>query len=90
MTNSTSSFLAIIFELAVFALIVAIGWRSVEKRAAIAVAGRPNGEETIIVAGEDDSVSSIVTTTESTQPASAPSPIRGRGEHWCRRHPAST
>jgi hypothetical protein len=73
MTNSASSFLAIIFGLAVFALIVAIGWRSVQNRRILRLQGA-NGQETIIVAGEDDSVSSIVTTTESTQPASAPSP----------------
>jgi hypothetical protein len=73
MTNSASSFMAIIFGLAVFALIVAIGWRSVQNRRILRLKGA-NGQETVIVAGEDDSISSIVTSTESTQPVPAPSP----------------
>lgn len=66
--------MAIIFGLAVFALIVAIGWRSVQNRRILRLQGA-NGQETIIVAGEDDSISSIVTTAETTQPAPAPSVV---------------
>jgi hypothetical protein len=75
-TNSASNLMAIIFGLAVFALIVAIGWRSVQNRRILRLQGA-NGQETIIVAREDDDISSVVTTTETTPaapaPASAPS-----------------
>ena len=60
--------IAIIFGLAVFALIVAIGWRSVQNRRILRLQGA-NGQETIIVAREDDDISSVVTT--ETLPASA-------------------
>lgn len=73
MTNSASSFMAIIFGLGVFALIVAIGWRSVQNRRILRLQGA-NGQETIIVAGEDDDISSVVTTTETTQSAPDPAP----------------
>jgi hypothetical protein len=74
MTDSASSFLAILFGLGVFAVIVAIGWRSVQNRRILRLQGA-NGQETIIVAREDDEVSSVVTTTEATHeaPASGPS-----------------
>ena len=72
MTDSTSSLLAILFGLGVFAIIVAIGWRSVQNRRILRVQGA-NGQETIIVAGEDDDISSVVA-TETTQPAPAPAP----------------
>jgi hypothetical protein len=62
MSNSASSFLAIIFGLGVFAIIVAIGWRSVQHRRILRLQGA-NGQETIIVAGEDDEISSVATTT---------------------------
>lgn len=65
MTDSTSSLMAIMFGLAVFALIVAVGWRSVQNRRILRLQGA-NGEQTIIVAGEDDEVSSIVTSVETT------------------------
>ena len=71
MTDSASSFTAIIFGIAVFALIVAVGWRSVQNRRILRLQG-VNGQETIIVAGEGDDISSIVTTTETVQPAPAP------------------
>ena len=72
MSDSTSSFLAIVFGLGVFAVIVAVGWRSVQNRRILRLQGA-NGQETIIVAREDDEISSIVsTTTETTQ--SAPTP----------------
>ncbi|MET1110955.1 MAG: hypothetical protein ABWX67_05435 [Allosphingosinicella sp.] len=71
MTNSTSSLLAILLGLGVFAIIVAIGWRSVQNRRIIRLRDAA-GHETIIVAGEDDDVSSIATTTETAQPAPAP------------------
>jgi len=79
MTDSASSFMAIIFGLAVFALIVAVGWRSVQNRRILRMQGA-NGQETIIVAREDDDISSIVTTTtEKTQPAPVPAPASGFG-----------
>jgi uncharacterized protein YqfA (UPF0365 family) len=55
--------MAILFGLAVFAVIVAVGWRSVQNRRILRLQGA-NGEETIIVASEDDEVSSIATSTE--------------------------
>ena len=63
MSDSTSSYLAIFFGLAVFAVIVAVGWRSVQNRRILRMQGA-NGQETIIVASEGDDVSSVVTTTE--------------------------
>ena len=65
MTNSASSFMAIVFGLAVFAIIIAVGWRSVQNRRILRLRGA-DGQETIIVAGEDDEVSSVATTTETT------------------------
>ena len=64
--------MAVLFGLGVFAIIVAIGWRSVQNRRILRLQDA-NGHETIIVANEDDDVSSIVTTTaQTTQPAPAP------------------
>lgn len=60
MTESSSSLIAIIFGVAVFALIVAVGWRSVQNRRILRLQGA-DGKETIIVAGEDDEISSVVT-----------------------------
>lgn len=74
MTDSASSFMAIIFGLAVFALIVAVGWRSVQNRRILRLQGA-NGQETIVVAGEGDEISSIVTTTETIQPATEPAAV---------------
>ncbi len=54
--------MAIIFGLAVFTLIVAVGWRSVQNRRILRMRGA-DGQETIIVASEDDDVSSVVTTS---------------------------
>ncbi|MEO6248911.1 MAG: hypothetical protein ABIO85_10090 [Sphingomicrobium sp.] len=62
MTDSTSSFIAIIFGIAVFAVIVAVGWRSVQRRRILRMQGA-NGHETIIIAREGDDVSSVVTAT---------------------------
>jgi len=53
--------MAIIFGLAVFAIIVAVGWRSVQNRRILRLQGA-DGQETIIVAQEDDDVSSLITT----------------------------
>ncbi|HEX8309071.1 MAG TPA: hypothetical protein VF645_11715 [Allosphingosinicella sp.] len=72
MTDSTSSLLAILLGLGVFAIIVAIGWRSVQNRRILRLQGA-DGRETIIVAREDDDISSVVTTTEA-----APAPEFGR------------
>ena len=77
MADSVSSFMAIIFGLGVFAVIMAVGWRSVQNRRILRLQGA-DGQATIIVAGEDDEVSSVVTTTtESTQPGAAPAPTAG-------------
>jgi len=66
-TNSASSVIAIIFGLAVFTVILAVGWRSVQKRRILRLQGA-DGQETIIVATEDDDVTSVVATTETTRP----------------------
>ena len=63
MPDSATSLMAILFGLAVFSVIVAVGWRSVQNRRILRLQGA-NGEETIIVAGGDDEVSSIVTSSE--------------------------
>jgi hypothetical protein len=63
--------MAMTFGLAIFALIVAVGWRSVQNRRILRLQGA-NGQETIIVAREDDDVTSVVTSVETTQPAPAP------------------
>jgi hypothetical protein len=73
MTESASSYMAMIFGLAVFAIIVAVGWRSVQNRRILRLQGA-SGQETIIVAREDDDISSIVTTTETMQVTSAQAP----------------
>lgn len=70
-TESASSFMAIIFGFAVFSIIVAVGWRSVQNRRILRLQGA-NGQETIIVAREDDNISSVVTATETLQAAPAP------------------
>jgi hypothetical protein len=70
-TDSASSFVAIIFGLGVFLIIVAVGWRSVQNRRILRLQDA-NGHETIIVAGEGDEISSVATTTETTRPAPAP------------------
>ena len=69
MTNSASSLIAIIFGLAVFAVIVAVGWRSVQNRRILRLQGA-DGKETIIVAGEGDEITSVATTAE-TRPSPA-------------------
>jgi hypothetical protein len=64
--------MAILLGLGVFAIIVAIGWRSVQNRRILRMQGA-NGQETIIIAREDDEISSVATTTtETVQPAPAP------------------
>ena len=63
MTDSATSLMAILFGLAVFLVIVAVGWRSVQNRRILRLQGA-DGEETIIVADEDDEVSSVATSTE--------------------------
>lgn len=64
MTESSSSLMAILFGMAVFAIIVAVGWRSVQNRRILRMQGA-NGAETIIIAGEDDEVTSVATTTDT-------------------------
>ena len=71
MTNSASSLLAILFGLGVFCVIVAVGWRSVQNRRILRLQGA-DGQETIIVAGEDDEISSVATTTETVPVAASP------------------
>jgi hypothetical protein len=74
MTGSESNIMAILLGLGVFAVIVAMGWRSVQNRRILRLQDA-NGKETIIVAREDDEISSVVTsTTETSQPAPAPAP----------------
>lgn len=72
MTDSSANILAVLFGLGIFLVIVAIGWRSVQNRRILRLRGA-NGQETIIVASEDDSISSVVT-TETPPPAAAPAP----------------
>ena len=74
MTDSQSTIIAIILGLAVFAIIVAVGWRSVQNRRILRMRGA-NGQETIIVAREGDDVSSVVTTADTHE--SAPAPASG-------------
>jgi hypothetical protein len=71
-TDSASTFIAIVLGLGVFLTIVAIGWRSVQHRRILRLQGK-DGQETIIVAREDDDITSVVT-TETTGPAPAPAP----------------
>ena len=78
MTDSQSSIIAIILGLAVFAIIVAVGWRSVQNRRILRMRGA-NGQETIIVAREGDDVSSVVTTTQTDETAPAPASEDFRG-----------
>ena len=73
MTDSASSFMAILFGLGVFAVIVAVGWRSVQNRRILRLHGA-NGQETIIVAREDDEISSV-TTIETRHEAPAAPPV---------------
>jgi len=68
MTNSPSTLMAFLFGLAVFAVIVAVGWRSVQNRRILRLRNA-DGQETIIVAGEGDDISSVATTTETVRPA---------------------
>jgi hypothetical protein len=75
MTDSSSSLLAILFGLGVFAVIVAVGWRSVQNRRILRLQGA-DGRETIIVASEDDEVSSVATTTTSETTHVEPAPVQ--------------
>jgi hypothetical protein len=84
MTDSTSSFLAIVLGLGVFLVIVAVGWRSVQNRRILRLQGA-NGQETIIVAREDDEISSVVTTTETAQPAPVPASTHCEGSEQSQR-----
>lgn len=72
MTDSTSTLLAVLFGLGVFAIILAVGWRSVQNRRILRMQGA-DGQETIIIANEDDEISSVATAAvETAQPAPAP------------------
>ena len=62
-TDSASTFIAIVLGLGVFLTIVAIGWRSVQHRRILRMQGA-EGQETIIVAGEDDEITSVATTAD--------------------------
>lgn len=66
MTDSASTFMAVIFGIAVFAVIAAVGWRSVQNRRILRLKSA-NGQETVIVAGEDDDITSVATSTETAQ-----------------------
>ena len=71
MTDSASTFIAIVLGLGVFLTIVAIGWRSVQHRRILRMRGA-DGRETIIVASEDDEITSVATAAEPKQAAPAP------------------
>jgi hypothetical protein len=77
MTNSTSSLIAIILGLAVFAVIVAVGWRSVQSRRILRLQGL-DGKETIIVASEGDKITSVATATEARSAPATTSPDAAR------------
>lgn len=66
MTGSTATLLSILLGVGVFAIIVAIGWRSVQNRRILRLQDA-NGHETIIVASEDDEISSVATSIEPRQ-----------------------
>ncbi len=66
MTESMSSLLAILFGVGVFLAIVAVGWRSVQNRRILRLQAA-DGSETVIVANEDDDVTSIVTSADATR-----------------------
>jgi hypothetical protein len=74
MTHSQSTLLAILLGLGVFAVIVAIGWRSVQNRRIVRLQGA-DGQETIIVAREDDDISSVVTHRGAPQPEPVPTTV---------------
>ena len=69
MTNSAATYVAILFGIGIFLVIVAIGWRSVQNRRILRMQDA-NGHETIIVASEDDEISSVV--TAAAPPANEP------------------
>lgn len=71
MTGSTATLLSILLGLGVFAIVVATGWRSVQNRRILRLQDG-NGHETIIVASEDDEISSVA--TSNTRAASAEPP----------------
>lgn len=78
MTDPAANLTAILFGLGVFLVIVAIGWRSVQKRRIVRMQGA-NGQETIILAREGDDVSNVIITTTETAQAPAPTaPAEGR------------
>ena len=83
MTDSAATLMAIIFGIAVFAVIVVIGWRSVQNRRIVRLQGA-DGHETIIVASEDDEISSVETSTEPARDRGSstaePAPEFGRRE----------
>jgi hypothetical protein len=58
MLESISNQMAILLGLAVFMVIVAVGWRSVQNRRILRTQGA-DGSETIIVANEDDKITSV-------------------------------
>lgn len=73
MAHSSANLTAILLGLGIFLIVVAVGWRSVQNRRILRMQDA-QGHETIIVASEDDDVSSVVTTTETSHPASVPAP----------------
>lgn len=74
MTSSAANLLAIILGIGIFLIVVAIGWRSVQNRRILRLQGA-DGQETVIVASEDDDISSIVTTTGSEPNPSPAAPL---------------
>lgn len=73
MTDSAANWMAIIFGVAVFALIVVTGWRSVQNRRIVRLHDA-DGHETIILAHEGDKVTSVATTTAQSHPSTPVAP----------------
>jgi hypothetical protein len=72
--------MAVLLGLGVFAIIVAIGWRSVQNRRILRMQGA-DGRETIIVAREDDEITSVATATTGETAQAATAPEFGRKGH---------
>ena len=66
MTESMSSLMAILFGAGVFLVLVAVGWRSVQNRRILRLQGA-DGQKTVIVANEDDDVTSVATSADLTR-----------------------
>ena len=68
MAQASANLMAMLFGLGIFLVIVAVGWRSVQNRRILRMQSA-DGAETIIVAGEDDEVTSIASSSEVSRSA---------------------